>query len=173
MGIYSYGITGTRHLDGIGEVSTVKFRFSRSYADRDRVARQRKADERYLARWEDQQFPRLVAYRGALGVWTSNDAIGDECIENLTYHSSAKYLTYEENLSLPLWVHNALEAVDRGEIPFVPTTEKEYRLLSDAYLTLRLRKRGDRNAEPLNPKNPWWVKLLKSDHSLHQVPVTQ
>lgn len=168
MSIYSYGITGTRHLDGIGEVSTVKFRFSRSYADRARIARQERADERYLARWEDRKFPHLVAYRGALGVWTSDNAIGDECIENLR-GNVLKYLPEAELHALPVWVIFAVEAVDRGEIPHVPTSEKEYRLITDAYTTLRLRKRGDRNAQPLIRNNTWWVKLLKSD--FHQTSI--
>lgn len=170
MSIYSYGITGTRHLDGIGEVSKVQFRFSRSYADDARIARQERADERYLARWAGRQFPRLVAYRGALGVWTSDLAIGDECIEPLR-GNVLKHLPEAELNALPVWVIFAVQAVDRGEIPHVPTSEKEYRLITDAYTTLRLRKRGDRNAQPLIRNNPWWVKLLKSDHPLHQTSI--
>lgn len=162
MSIYSYGITGTRHLDGIGEASTVKFRFSRSYANEARIARQERADERYLARWAGRSFPRLVAYQGALGVWTSRDAIGDECIEALR-GNVLKYLPEAELSALPVWVVLAVEAVDRGEIPHVPTSEKEYRLITDAYTTLRLRQRGDSNAQPLIPNNPWWAKLLKSN----------
>ena len=167
MSIYSYGITGTRHLDDIGEVSTIKFRFSRSYADNARIARQQRADERYLARWAGRQFPRLCVHHGALGVWTSDNAIGDECIEPLR-GNVLQYLSNEDFYALPVWVLFAIGAVDRGEIPFVPSTEKQYRLLTDAYTTLRLRQRGDRNAQPLIPNNPWWVKLLKSDHPLHQ-----
>ena len=172
MGIYSYGITGTRHIDGIGEVSTVRFRFSRSYADRERVERQRNADYRYLVRWDNREFPRLVVRHGGLGVWTSKYAIGNECVQNLR-GNVLHYLPDAELNALPAWVLLAVEAVDRGDIPFVPTSHKEYLLLSDAYLTLRLRQRGDRNAEPLVRNNPWWVKLLKSDHPLHQTSVTQ
>jgi hypothetical protein len=35
--------------------------------------------------------------------------------------------------------------------------------MTDAYITLRLRQRGDRNAQPLIRNNKWWVKLLNSD----------
>lgn len=168
MSIYSYGIAGTRHLTDVGIVSTVKFRFSRSWADDERIARQERADERYRARWAGRQFSRLCVYHGALGVWTSDEAIGDECVENLR-GDVLHYLTEAEVNALAPWVVFAIQAVDRGEIPFVPTTEKEYRLISDAYTTLRLRQRGDRNAQPLIRNNPWWVKLLNSDfHQTNQ-----
>lgn len=168
MSIYSYGITGTRHLDGIGQVSTVKFRFSRSYADNARIARQERADKAYIDRFDGVEFSHLVAYRGALGVWTSDSVIGDECIENLR-GGVLKYLPEAELNALPLWVIFAVQAVDRGDIPFVPTSEKEYRLITDAYITLRLRQRGDRNAQPLIRNNKWWVKLLNSD--FHQTAI--
>lgn len=167
MSIYSYGITGTRHLDGFGDVSTFKFRFSRSWADEARIARQERADKRYLARWAGRKFSRLCIHRGALYVWTSDNAIGDECIESLR-GNVLKYLSTEEVYALPAWVVFAIGAVDRGEIPFIPASRTEYRLLSDAYTTLRLRQRGDHNAQPLIPNNTWWDKLLKSDHPLHQ-----
>lgn len=158
MSIYSYGITGTRHLDGIGEVSTVKFRYSHSWADTARIARQQRSDERYLARWAGRSFPRLIVRDGGLGVWTSDRAIGSECIEPLR-GNVLKYLPEAEFNALPAWVIFAVQAVDRAEIPFVPSSEKEYRHLSDAYTTLRLRQRGDRNAQPLIKNNKWWVKL--------------
>lgn len=167
MSLYSYGITGTRHLDGFGEVSTIKFRYSHSWADTARIARQERADERYLARWAGRTFPRLCIHHGGLAVWTSDRAIGTECVDSLR-GNVLQYLPEAELNALPVWVVFAIGAVDRGEIPFVPSTEKQYRLLVDAYTTLRLRQRGDRNAQPLIPNNPWWVKLLKSDHPLHQ-----
>ena len=100
-------------------------------------------------------------------VWTAGDSpIGDECVLALTGRT-LKHLTSSEvericgSLS---WVVTAIDAVDRGDIPFVPSTQKQYLLLSDAFITLRLRQRGDRNAQPVIPNNPEWVKLSTNAH---------
>lgn len=167
MSIYSYGITGTRHLDDIGEVSTIKFRYSRSWTEHG-IAQQWKSDERYLARWAGRSFPRLVAYQGALYVWTSDKAIGDECIEQLR-GNVLKYLPEAEVnhiLRSLSWVASAIDAVDKAEIPYVPTSKREYELLTDAYVTLRLRESGDRNAQPLIKNNKCWKHLCKYNPSL-------
>jgi len=156
MGIYSYGISGSRILDEIGVVSTIRFRFSRSHMDRQRVAHQEKLDEQYEARWAGKSFSRLIASGDQLRVWAGTDSpICDDFEPRssfpLTWHSFGK-LSVDEQMSLPMWVLGAMSAVEEGELPFVPTTKKAYYEMVDKACTKRLIDAGWLNAQPLLTK---------------------
>lgn len=136
MGIYAYGITGTCRIEGdtaLGTItaSTIRYRFKRHLgSNADLLRSEERLDARYIQRWADRAFPRLVAHEGGLYVWLTSRPIADD-----TEHPFAcapldgrsfDRLPEAEQLSLPMWVLDAIDAVDRRDIPHVPTTREAF-----------------------------------------------
>jgi hypothetical protein len=179
MGVYQYAITKTKRIKGLsevfGDIGVVEFRYKYSWSED-------KAYEKYCARldaninrkWAGKELPILVTNKKgtSLSVWVGNSANhcdADERSGEWEIGSShgwdalAEWASTHGVLEIPLWLLQAgHDAYDSRLIPFVPTSEKAYRELSDACSTARLRNRGDVNAQPLIKNNRYWV-----DNGLH------
>lgn len=153
MGVYSYGIYGTKVLPEIGEVSKFRFRFKRHWYHQEDIDRQSRADERWIKRHEGKTFPKLAVRDkdDALYVWVSKQVIGDDYDSSFLPLSLSTFdlLTEEEQVQLcwdAPWIAFALSSHDRREIPYVPTTRKRYYQLINEGIDKRLAERAVINA---------------------------
>ena len=155
MGVYSYGIVRTKNLPEIGEVSVFKFRFKRWGYFHPNAERQEKADERFLKARKGKTYPRLAVHQKSdstttydeLFVWVSKSAIGDDDYgyQPFSFNTLTKYFTDEEQFALTdkaPWIVYALGCHARGEIPYIPTTQKRYYELVNEGIDKRLAERA-------------------------------
>jgi hypothetical protein len=173
MGVYQYAITKTKRIKGLsdvfGDIGVVEFRYKYSWSPSEKF-------EKYCARldanidrkWAGTELPILVTDKKGRGLsvwvgdsanWCDGENKGGEAPIGSSQGWDALCYWAEHNgrLELPLWLMNAGDLEHRQEIPFVPTTEQAYRELVDACSTMRLRQRGDSNAQPQIPNNRYWV----------------
>lgn len=148
MGVYSYGIYGTKVLPEIGEVSKFRFRFKRHWYYQSDVERQSRADAQWIKRHEGKTFPKLAVQDkdDALYIWVSKEVIGDDDygFRPLSL-GTLPLLTDEEQSQLwydAPWVGYALSSLSRREIPYVPTTRKRYYQLINEGIDQRLAQRA-------------------------------
>lgn len=174
MGTYQYAITKTKRIKGLtdvfGDIGVVEFRYKYSWSPSEAFEKKcARLDANINRKWEGKQLPILVTDKNGRGLsvwvgdsanWCDGESRGGTMPIGSSQGWDALWRWAEQNGrldELPLWLMTAGDFESSGEIPFVPSTEKEYRELVDACSTLRLRQRGDRNAQPQIPNNRYWV----------------
>jgi hypothetical protein len=178
MGTYQYAITKTKRIKGLsevfGDIGVVEFRYKYSWADNPSYEKQcERLDANINRKWADKELPILVTNKKgtSLSVWVGNSANHCDADENSGefgigslhgWNALEEWASTHGVLEIPLWLLQAGDDQEKGLIPFVPTTQADYRLLSDAYITLRLRERGDLYAMPQSRNNPYWSRIVES-----------
>lgn len=182
MGTYQYAITKTKTIKGIsevvGEVGVYEFRYKYSWVENKTYeAKCARMDANIERKWAGKELPLVVTNGKALSIWCGDSA--NWCDSDWkngaqpigSYEGFTRIWEWEKKTGklFPLWLLQAGEEQQKGDIPDVPLTKAEYLMMSDAYLTLRLRERGDLYAMPQTRNNPYWIRIVESemlDHAM-------
>lgn len=171
MGVYQYAITKTKRIKGlsefVGDIGVVEFRYKYSWSPTEKFEKYcARLDANIERKWAGTELPILVTDKKSRGLavwvgdsanWCDGDSKGGEMPIGSSQGNIVLVRAIVAGVEIPDWVFVAGDLESKHEIPFVPTTEQAFKELQDACITMRLRQRGDHNAQPMIPNNRYWV----------------